>query len=66
MKIKTIAVLAIALTAISCSTTISTANKAYKITQVSKFKSDWDFNQKEWLLQKDTIIGIGGPMHWEL
>ena len=64
MKIKTIAVLTIALTAISCSTTISTANKAYKITKVSKFKSEWDFNQKEWLLQKDTLIGTGGPMHW--
>lgn len=64
MKIKTIAVLTIALTIISCSTTISTANKAYKITKASKFKSDWDFNHKEWFLQKDTIIGSGGPMHW--
>jgi len=64
MKIKTIAALAIALTAISCSTTIPTANKAYKTTSVSKFKSDWEFNPKEWLLQKDTIIGTGGSMHW--
>ena len=64
MKIKTIAVFVIALTAISCSTTISTANKAYKITKVSKFKSEWNFNPKEWLLQKDTLIGTGGPMHW--
>ncbi|MNQ62057.1 hypothetical protein D3C85_763870 [compost metagenome] len=64
MKIKTIAALVIALTAISCSTTISTANKEYKITKVSKLTSDWVFNSKEWLLQKDTLIGIGGPMHW--
>lgn len=64
MRIKSIAVSAVALIAISCSTTISTANKEYKITKVSKFKSDWDFNSKEWLLQKDTLIGTGGPMHW--
>ncbi|QOG01605.1 hypothetical protein [Flavobacterium sp. MDT1-60] len=64
MKIKSIAVLIIALITISCSTTISTANKEYKITKVSKFKSDWNFNSKEWLLQKDTLIGNGGPMHW--
>ncbi|OXA75427.1 hypothetical protein SAMN05444397_101533 [Flavobacterium aquidurense] len=64
MRIKSIAVLAVALLALSCATTISTANKEYKITKVSKFKSDWDFNSKEWLLQKDTLIGIGGPMHW--
>ena len=64
MKIKSIAVMAVVLVGISCSTTISTANKEYKITKISKFKSDWDFNSKEWLLQKDTIIGIGGPMHW--
>ena len=64
MKIKSIAVLAVALIALSCSTTISTANKEYKITKVSKFKSDWDFNAKEWLVQKDTLIGSGGPMHW--
>lgn len=64
MKIKTILVLAISLVAISCSTTISTANKAYKITKVSKFKSDWNFNSKEWSLQNDTLTGSGGPMHW--
>jgi hypothetical protein len=64
MKIKSIAVLAVALITLSCSTTISTANKQYKITNISRFKSDWDFNAKEWLLQKDTIIGTGGPMHW--
>jgi len=64
MKINLIALFAITQIAISCSTTISTANKEYKITKISKFKSDWDFNSKEWFLQKDTIIGIGGPMHW--
>lgn len=64
MKIKSIAILAIALTAISCSTTISTAKKEYKITKVSKLKSQWNFNPKKWLLQKDTLIGTGGPMHW--
>ena len=64
MKIKSMAILAIALTAISCATTISTAKKEYKITQVSKLKSQWNFNPKEWLLQNDTIIGTGGPMHW--
>ena len=64
MKIKSIAILIIVLLTISCSTTISTANKAYKISKISKFKSDWDFNPKEWLLQKDTLIGTGGSMHW--
>jgi hypothetical protein len=51
MRIKSIAVSAVALITISCSTTISTANKEYKITKVSKFKSEWDFNAKEWFLQ---------------
>lgn len=64
MKIKYIALLVSSLIIISCSTTISTTKKEYKTTKVSKLKSDWNFNSKEWLLEKDTLTGNGGPMHW--
>ncbi|RED26633.1 hypothetical protein BD847_0554 [Flavobacterium cutihirudinis] len=62
MKIKSIAILAITLLIISCSTTISTTNKEYKITKASQFKSHCNLN--EWFLEKDTLIGHGVPMHW--
>jgi hypothetical protein len=64
MKIKHITLLVSSLIIISCSTTISTAKKEYKTTKVSKLKSDWNFDLKEWLLEKDTLTGTGGPMHW--
>ncbi|TPG44064.1 family 16 glycoside hydrolase [Flavobacterium pectinovorum] len=64
MKIKYITLLVSSLIMISCSTTISTAKKEYKTTEVSKLKSDWNFDSKEWFLEKDTLTGNGGPMHW--
>lgn len=48
----------------SCSNSISTVRKEYKLIEVSKLKSDWNSDSKEWLLKKDTLIGTGGPMHW--
>lgn len=64
MKIKYITLLVSSLIIVSCSTTISTAKKEYKITQTSPLKRDWNFDSKEWLLEKDTLTGNGGPMHW--
>ncbi|KIC00679.1 hypothetical protein OA88_18175 [Flavobacterium sp. JRM] len=64
MKNKYFGLLILSLVMISCSGTISTAKKEYKIVQASKLKSNWNFNSKEWLLKKDTLIGTGGPMHW--
>lgn len=64
MRIKYIALLLLSAILISCSNTISTTKKAYKITQTAPLKKGWDFNTKEWLLQKDTLTGNGGPMHW--
>lgn len=64
MKIKYITLLVSSLIIVSCSTTISTAKKEYKTAKVSKLKSDWNFDSKEWLLEKDTLTGNGGPMHW--
>ncbi|OUL61983.1 hypothetical protein [Flavobacterium sp. AJR] len=64
MKNKYFGLLILSLVMISCSSTISTAKKEYKIVQASKLKSNWNFNSKEWLLKKDTLIGTGGPMHW--
>lgn len=49
---------------ISCSGTISTSNKEYKITKAQQLKSDWEINAKEWFLEKDTLTATGGPMHW--
>lgn len=51
---------------ISCSGTISTAKTAYKITQTTQLKSNWNLNPKEWFLAKDTLTGTGGPMHWSV
>ncbi len=62
MKIKNIVLLALSLIITSCSGTISTAKKEYKITKASQFKSHCNLN--EWFLQKDTLIGHGVPMHW--
>ena len=64
MKIKHITLLASSLLIISCSGTLSTVNKDYRITNKSKLKSDWNFNPKEWSQQEDTLTGTGGPMHW--
>ncbi|MFH6935424.1 hypothetical protein [Flavobacterium sp. FlaQc-30] len=48
----------------SCSNSISTVRKEYKLAEVSKLKPDWNIDSKEWFLKKDTLIGTGGPMHW--
>ncbi|TEB40925.1 hypothetical protein D0809_28135, partial [Flavobacterium circumlabens] len=48
----------------SCSGTIATTKKEYKITPAVALKSDWNLNTTEWFLEKDTLRGIGGPMHW--
>ncbi|RXM46648.1 hypothetical protein [Flavobacterium sp. YO12] len=48
----------------SCSNSISTVRKEYKLAEVSKLKLDWNIDSKEWFLKKDTLIGTGGPMHW--
>jgi len=64
MKIRYISLLVLPLIIASCCCTISTAKKAYTITETKPLKSNWKFNSKEWLLKKDTLIGTGGPMHW--
>ena len=64
MKIRYILLLVLPLIIASCCGTISTAKKAYTITETKPLKSNWKFNSKEWLLKKDTLIGTGGPMHW--
>lgn len=64
MKIKYITLLVLGLIITSCSGTISTSNKEYKITKAQQLKSDWEINAKEWFLEKDTLTGTGGPMHW--
>ncbi|MFH6967108.1 family 16 glycoside hydrolase [Flavobacterium sp. FlaQc-28] len=48
----------------SCSTSISTVRKEYKLAEVSKLKSDWNSDSKEWFLKKDTLIGNGNLQHW--
>lgn len=64
MRIKYIALFLLSLIITSCCGTISTAKKTYTITETTPLKSNWNFNSKEWLLKKDTLIGKGGPMHW--
>lgn len=64
MKIKYITLLVFPLVISSCCGTISTTKTAYKITETTPLKSNWNFNAKEWFLKKDTLIGTGGPMHW--
>lgn len=64
MRIKFILLLPLLLVLFSCSTTISTTKKTYKIAQTTTLDKQWHFNSKEWHLQQDTLIGNGGPMHW--
>ncbi|WP_394772706.1 hypothetical protein [Flavobacterium sp.] len=64
MKIKYLALLVFSLIISSCCGTISTTKKEYKISESATLKSEWKSNPKEWFLQKDTLKGIGGPMHW--
>ncbi|MBS7253248.1 hypothetical protein [Flavobacterium branchiicola] len=64
MKTKITAILLLQLLLISCSGTISTLKKEYTFNTSSSLKSNWNFNPKEWTLEKDTLTGTGGPMHW--
>ncbi|WP_264551343.1 hypothetical protein [Flavobacterium sp. N2038] len=64
MKTKFTAILLLQLLLISCSGTISTLKKEYSFNTSSSLKSNWNFNPKEWALEKDTLTGTGGPMHW--
>jgi hypothetical protein len=64
MKTKFTAILLLQLLLISCSGTISTLKKEYTFNTSSSLKSNWNFNPKEWVLEKDTLTGNGGPMHW--
>jgi hypothetical protein len=64
MKIKYLIIFTLSLLIVSCSSTITTLKKEYKITPISKLKPHWNFDSKEWFLEKDTLIGIGGYMHW--
>ncbi|MCD0464740.1 hypothetical protein [Flavobacterium sp. ENC] len=64
MKIKYPVLLVLSLIITSCCGTIATTKKEYKITHAAALKSDWNLNPTEWFLEKDTLRGIGGPMHW--
>ncbi|KQO22618.1 hypothetical protein ASF10_09620 [Flavobacterium sp. Leaf82] len=64
MRIKHIVLSAFSIVITSCCGTISTAKHQYKISESGSLKSEWKSNPKEWFLEKDTLKGIGGPMHW--
>ena len=64
MKFNFITILLLQLFLLSCSGTISTVNKEYKLNGSSTIKSAWNIDSKEWFLKNDTLIGKGGPMHW--
>ncbi|MRX40663.1 hypothetical protein GJU43_15355 [Flavobacterium sp. LC2016-23] len=64
MKIKYPVLLVLSLIITSCCGTIATTKKEYKITPAAALKSDWNLNPEEWFLEKDTLRGTGGPMHW--
>ena len=64
MKIRYILLLVFPLIITACCGTISTAKKEYNISKAKTLKSEWKSNPKEWLLEKDTLRGTGGPMHW--
>lgn len=64
MKIKYSLLLVLPLIITSCCGTISTVNKQYNIDKATTLKSEWKSNPKEWFLEKDTLTGTGGPMHW--
>ncbi|MEP6930275.1 MAG: hypothetical protein ABI850_09690 [Flavobacterium sp.] len=65
MRIQYIILLGLSVIMISCSGTISTTKKEYKLAKTSKLESDWVLAPTTgWVLEKDTLIGSGGPMHW--
>ena len=64
MRIKFILLLLITIVLFSCSNTLSTTKKTYKVSQTTSLKKEWHFTANEWHLQQDTLTGNGGPMHW--
>lgn len=64
MKLKIIGILILQFVLFSCSGTISTTKKEYKLSNSSKLKSNWEINSNEWILKNDTLIGTGNLNHW--
>ncbi|MFH6944963.1 hypothetical protein [Flavobacterium sp. FlaQc-50] len=64
MTFKHLTFFLLSLLLISCSSVISTQKKEYQLTKTAQIKSDWKQNSKSWSLQKDTLMGTGGPMVW--
>lgn len=63
MKLKIIGILIASFLLFSCSGTISTIKKEYKLTDKA-LKSNWSINLNEWFQKNDTLIGTGTPDHW--
>ncbi|WP_166926375.1 hypothetical protein [Flavobacterium poyangense] len=66
MKFKYLLLFLSPLWLLSCSSTISTPKKEYHLTKASQLKSGWQQDPKSWIVQKDTLIGRGGPMAWSV
>lgn len=64
MKLKIIGILILQFVLFSCSSTISTTKKEYKLSNSSKLNSNWEINSNEWILTNDTLIGTGNLNHW--
>jgi hypothetical protein len=64
MKLKIIGILILQFLLFSCSGTISTVKKEYKLSNSAELKSNWSINSNEWIRKNDTLIGNGGPSHW--
>jgi hypothetical protein len=64
MKLKIIGILILQFLLFSCSGTISTVKKEYKLSDSGELKSNWSINSNEWIRKNDTLIGNGGPSHW--
>lgn len=64
MKLKIIGILILQFLLFSCSGTISTVKKEYKLSDSGELKSNWSVNSNEWVRKNDTLIGNGGPSHW--
>lgn len=64
MKLKIIGILILHFLLFSCSGTISTVKKEYKLSDSGELKSNWSINSNEWIRKNDTLIGNGGPSHW--
>jgi len=64
MKIKHSILMVLYVLLISCSNTLSTVRREYKIKNTSQLKSDWIIHSKEWYLENNTLVGTGNTMHW--